>query len=1387
MSYKLDIKNIIEQTIKQALKQAEKSVDKNPSEKQKESGNYKKGHINILGFDITIENPKGSYRSGVDRDGKEWKIKMNNTYGYFKNSLGYDGDHVDVFLGDNLESNKIFGIDQFISGKFDETKFMLGFDTEAEAKKAYLSNYANDWKGFKYIRETDVETFKKWLYRGKKQRLPFHDYVNLKENKLNEDLGISNEVRNVTKVIVDGILGGTETDFITQYKKNEIYDFIGIYLMVEKLEFIGKLWINCIIHKKEHKEVDSYVSNIEHPTIIDGKLYDRIVSDDDDFPTYMFMRIESDVDDDLSEIVAHEVKHIYDIFLKTKNGGNTQPSKLQKNTFNHSNNPFHSNRSVEEVSEILYFTSKDELGTYTQQSYQELINGKNWKETSLYIMYQNLLKSKDSIKEDDFDWESVRWTIYRDAINGKTPSTEYVKKDVSNKVENGLKSFLKYLGKIRTKYNSLHENKNLSEDRHLYKNSYEKFQDDSSFRWKVTHLLSNMGYLFHGTPSEFDNFDKSKIVGGSRGREGYGAYFTKDAYKIEEYGRNFLIMSTDGMNIVNSSKTFGELGIKTPNDIKVEINRLENKLYDVRNNREYDEITNYIEELKNKSDIFYKDVNKMDREILSNNSDVFNADKTIKDALSFAYYKMSGYGMESISNIFYNIGIDGYIMDNVYVIINFEKLNQNLVKDKSALIDTVIDKEKEGLMESKEQNIIRIKNRGSWLNDFLEKIKKYTDKFEVYYDCSYDKHNKTGQKYGLESKEYPGIGDFKYVMIYTDVSSEDKKKFKYMECDGEYEVVCRSIKTKETLEDIFKKLGQHGNCGHSFNFKIKSISGSKEENIGFDGDGHDHIEVLEDKKENINESTIDADELVQAKEEIVNYLGINMPDDWEQRRIGGGGYGVAYHTLDGYVLKVTTSTSEFGVAQQMMGKNFKHLVNIYKVLDLKRENIPPYEFWKKGFKKAAPYVILEEYLHFDLRYNQFMQKYINDVIFNEKLTYGMKSIAKTNAKLGIIELLNNGVNTNTLISRIEEYPDFSEDEKNVYVDTTQQLHETALEMESIPNLESDSFWGGSNFGFDDNMVIKAFDLEGIDENRLVERDMNFYNDNNSGMDISDFLDTSSEMKVDTAINIINTKLRQPESRYHVIKYLLKNLNKTNMTSSMKMDLRNQVMEDLTNNITKRMIPTMFKDAQKQKEDVDNHLEDLNEENKKLLSHKFQIPKEIFHNLNERFKQVKGKEEFTSKEGYKRLQNIINADGKIGYLWMNRLKNFWEHFEGDDDKDIEAWLNGGTNMKDWVNKALEDAEKAIEMSKKTAGKAGIKNAFIQHHYKNNDKINVNTDAIEFGKIKNGIGEGMVYWHVSDGDASPESDEFGIGCEQPSSIKYIVKEILKNNNIINDNNV
>lgn len=171
-----DLKNIIRQELK--------SVNKNPTDAQKNAGNYKKGHIRVNGYDITIENPKGSYRKWKDNNGKSGKQKMYCDYGYFKRTLGKDGDAIDVFVGSDYKSKRIFVIDQKIGGKFDESKVMFCFKDKMSAIEGYLRNYSEEWKGFWKITEVSEKIFKEWLYDGFKQRKPFHQYVKIKNNSV---------------------------------------------------------------------------------------------------------------------------------------------------------------------------------------------------------------------------------------------------------------------------------------------------------------------------------------------------------------------------------------------------------------------------------------------------------------------------------------------------------------------------------------------------------------------------------------------------------------------------------------------------------------------------------------------------------------------------------------------------------------------------------------------------------------------------------------------------------------------------------------------------------------------------------------------------------------------------------------------------------------------------------------------------------------------------------------------------------------------------------------------------------------------------------------------------------------------------------------------------
>ena len=165
---------------------ASAEVNTEPTEAQKEAGNYKKGHVQVGTFDITIEQPQGSVRKGTDADGKQWESKMNNTYGYIRGAVGVDGDHIDVFLSDDIDGwngRKVFVVDQYNpDGSFDEHKVMLGFNDADEAKSDYLANYENGWENGRRIDVTAVnlEDFEKWIASSKRKTKPFGEYSSVK-------------------------------------------------------------------------------------------------------------------------------------------------------------------------------------------------------------------------------------------------------------------------------------------------------------------------------------------------------------------------------------------------------------------------------------------------------------------------------------------------------------------------------------------------------------------------------------------------------------------------------------------------------------------------------------------------------------------------------------------------------------------------------------------------------------------------------------------------------------------------------------------------------------------------------------------------------------------------------------------------------------------------------------------------------------------------------------------------------------------------------------------------------------------------------------------------------------------------------------------------------
>lgn len=199
---------------------AERETDTNPTEAQKEAGNYKKGHVKVDGFDITIENPKGSVRSGKDADGKEWSVTMKNDYGYIRGTEGVDGDRIDVFLSDNPEQGNVYVIDQVNqkTGEYDESKVMYGFNSLEEAKDAYLANFEEGWK-VGVVSGVSKEEFRKWIESSVRKTKPFSEYKNVDVISAENDGSEKNILHEENVVVVSKMETTTNEEKLINHNK----------------------------------------------------------------------------------------------------------------------------------------------------------------------------------------------------------------------------------------------------------------------------------------------------------------------------------------------------------------------------------------------------------------------------------------------------------------------------------------------------------------------------------------------------------------------------------------------------------------------------------------------------------------------------------------------------------------------------------------------------------------------------------------------------------------------------------------------------------------------------------------------------------------------------------------------------------------------------------------------------------------------------------------------------------------------------------------------------------------------------------------------------------------------------------------------------------------
>lgn len=216
-----------EQTVGEKIAQEEAKVEQNPTEAQKEAGNYKKGHVKIDGYDVTIENPKGSVRKGTDRNGQKWSVTMNNTYGYIRGTEGVDGDHIDVYLSDDIENwdgKHVFVIDVYNEDStFDEHKVMLGFNNAADAFTNYVRNYSPGFFNNRRTQVSDVssDVFRKWINSSHRKTKPFAEYKSVNKDGAQNEPNVPRPIEGESPVDYARRLGESKSENKAQEQKGK--------------------------------------------------------------------------------------------------------------------------------------------------------------------------------------------------------------------------------------------------------------------------------------------------------------------------------------------------------------------------------------------------------------------------------------------------------------------------------------------------------------------------------------------------------------------------------------------------------------------------------------------------------------------------------------------------------------------------------------------------------------------------------------------------------------------------------------------------------------------------------------------------------------------------------------------------------------------------------------------------------------------------------------------------------------------------------------------------------------------------------------------------------------------------------------------------------------
>lgn len=117
-------------------------------------------------------------------------------------------------------------------------------------------------------------------------------------------------------------------------------------------------------------------------------------------------------------------------------------------------------------------------------------------------------------------------------------------------------------------------------------------------------------------------------------------------------------------------------------------------------------------------------------------------------------------------------------------------------------------------------------------------------------------------------------------------------------------------------------------------------------------------------------------------------------------------------------------------------------------------------------------------------------------------------------------------------------------------------------------------------------------------------------------------------------------------------------------------------------------------------------------NSKIYDNEVELPKQYREHLKVCFQKAKGAN--SDVEGFKRNQELQNKKF-ITYKQLKRIKNFFDNFKGNQN-DLSFILNGGFEMKNWVEDELRKMREYGNTTKKHKSDTGMMNAYIKPHEK-----------------------------------------------------------------------